>query len=120
MSRALCQHCQRPKNACICAFAVNITNDIPVVVLQHPNEVSQSKGTVSLLTQSLTQCEVIVGENFSDCATLLHRLKQYEGNIALLYPSEHATTLEYSSQAQQDYDTHRLLMIHSPMTKHKQ
>lgn len=109
MSRALCHQCQRPKNACICAFAININNNIPVIVLQHPNEVSQSKGTVSLLTQSLKQCEVIVGENFDDSTTLLQRLKQYEGNIALLYPSEHATTLEYSSQAQQklmqDYDT---------------
>ena len=101
MSRALCQQCQRPINACICAFAVNINNDIPVIVLQHPNEVSQSKGTVSLLKQSLKQCEVIVGENFDDSTTFLQRLKQYEGNIALLYPSEQAITLEYCSQTMQ-------------------
>lgn len=101
MSRVLCQQCQRPKNACICAFAVNINNDIPVIVLQHPNEVSQSKGTVSLLKQSLTQCEVIVGENFENSAVLLQRLKQYEGNIVLLYPSEHAITLDYSQATKQ-------------------
>ena len=101
MSRALCQQCQRPKNACICAFAVKIDNDIPVIVLQHPNEVSQSKGTVSLLKQSLIQCEVIVGENFENSAVLLQRLKQYEGNIVLLYPSEHAITLDYSQETKQ-------------------
>lgn len=109
MSRVLCQQCQRPKNACICAFTVKIDNNIPVIVLQHPNEVSQSKGTVSLLKQSLTQCEVIVGENFENSAVLLQRLKQYEGNIVLLYPSEHAITLDYSQTTKQKliqgYDT---------------
>lgn len=93
MSRALCQQCQRPLRACICAFIVKIENHIPVIVLQHPSEVTQSKGTVRLLEQSLTQCQVIVGENFDDCQELKYCLQNYKDNVVLLYPSEQAISL---------------------------
>ncbi|MBA6297826.1 tRNA-uridine aminocarboxypropyltransferase [Colwellia sp. MB02u-9] len=95
MSRVLCQQCQRPEKACICAFTVAIDNHIPVIVLQHPSEVKQSKGTVSLLQQSLTNCEVIVGETFADSDILRQRLIQYADNIVLLYPSKQALTLNF-------------------------
>ncbi|MBA6287345.1 tRNA-uridine aminocarboxypropyltransferase [Colwellia sp. MB3u-4] len=95
MSRVLCQQCQRPEKACICAFTVAIDNHIPVIVLQHPSEVKQSKGTVSLLKQSLTNCEVIVGETFADSDILRQRLIQYADNIVLLYPSKQALTLNF-------------------------
>ncbi|MFT5816458.1 MAG: DTW domain-containing protein YfiP [Psychroserpens sp.] len=95
MSRALCQQCQRPKKACICAFTVAIDNHIPVIVLQHPSEVKQSKGTVKLLQQSLTNCEVIVGETFADSDILIQRLIQYADKIVLLYPSKQALTLNF-------------------------
>ena len=97
MSRALCLQCQRPEKACICAFAVNVANHIDVLVLQHPSEVKQSKGTVTLLQQSLSSCEVIVGEDFSQCQLLTERLAYYGDKIALLYPSEQA--LELSTQS---------------------
>jgi len=95
MSRVLCQQCQRPEKACICAFTVAIDNHIPVIVLQHPSEVKQSKGTVSLLKQSLTNCEVIVGETFADSDILRQRLIQYADHIVLLYPSKQALTLNF-------------------------
>lgn len=98
MSRALCLQCQRPEKACICAFAVNAANHIDVLVLQHPSEVKQSKGTVTLLQQSLSRCEVIVGENFQDNARLKERLAHYGDNIALLYPSEQARVLSAESE----------------------
>ncbi|MBA6222673.1 DTW domain-containing protein [Colwellia sp. MB02u-18] len=95
MSRVLCQQCQRPEKACICAFTVAIDNHIPVIVLQHPSEVKQSKGTVSLLQQSLANCEVIVGETFADSDILRQCLIQYADNIVLLYPSKQALTLNF-------------------------
>lgn len=95
MSRVLCQQCQRPEKACICAFTVAIDNHIPVIVLQHPSEVKQSKGTVSLLQQSLANCEVIVGETFADSDILRQRLIQYADKIVLLYPSKQALTLNF-------------------------
>lgn len=91
MSRILCQQCQRPSKACICAFVTPINNTIPVVVLQHRKEVNHSKGTVSLLAKSLKHCQVIVGENFTDNAELAKVLSTY--NALLLYPSEQAKAL---------------------------
>jgi DTW domain-containing protein YfiP len=66
MSRKLCNRCQRPEKACICAFTSEVENVIKVIVLQHPQEVKQTKGTISLLKNSLTRCEVIIGEYFSE------------------------------------------------------
>lgn len=97
MSRVLCQQCQRPEKACICAFTVNITNRVHVIVLQHPTEVKQSKGTVSLLQQSLSNCQVIVGENFHDNEQLTKLLSTYGKDIALLYPSEQATVVDFTA-----------------------
>lgn len=97
MSRVYCQQCHRPEKACICAFSVHINNHIHVVILQHPSEIKQSKGTVSLLHQSLMHCEVIVGENFTDNNIFTTLLSYYGDNIALLFPSEDAIEINFSS-----------------------
>jgi DTW domain-containing protein YfiP len=98
MSRILCLQCHRPEKACICAFATETDNHIHVVVLQHPTEVKQSKGTVALLQQSLVDCEVIVGESFDDNDSLSTLLSHYGDQIALLYPSEDAREIKFSSK----------------------
>ncbi|WP_019027475.1 tRNA-uridine aminocarboxypropyltransferase [Colwellia piezophila] len=91
MSRTLCQGCQRPEIACICAFTTEIANDIHVVVLQHPSEVSQSKGTVALLAKSLLSCQVIVAENVDEQQAFLDIIAQQQA--VLLYPGERAQIL---------------------------
>ncbi|OUR76785.1 hypothetical protein A9Q75_15915 [Colwellia psychrerythraea] len=93
MSRTLCPSCHRPQKACICAFTAEIKNDIHVVVLQHPSEVSQTKGTVALLAKSLQSCQVIVGESFDEEACFLQMMEQYQ--LVLLYPGEQAQTLNH-------------------------
>ncbi len=95
MSRTLCQHCQRPTKACICTFITPINNAIPVVILQHPNEVNHSKGTVALLAKSLEHCQIIIGEDFSDNPELAQVLSQY--HAMLLYPSEKSEVLSLQS-----------------------
>ncbi len=92
MSRTLCLCCQRPEKACICSFIADIANDIHLVVLQHPSEVSQTKGTVALLAKSLQSCQVIVGEDFDKEAHFLQLMQQYQ--LILLYPGEKAQTLD--------------------------
>jgi len=92
MSRTLCPSCQRPEKACICHFTTKIMNDIHVVVLQHPSEVSQVKGTIALLAKSLDSCQVLVGENFSGNEQLLQIFEQY--HTLLLYPGEEAKALD--------------------------
>jgi len=91
MSRTLCLCCQRPQKACICSFIADIANDIHLVVLQHPSEVSQTKGTVALLAKSLQSCQVIVGEDFDKEAPFLQMMQQYQP--VLLYPGDKAQTL---------------------------
>ncbi|HCM47215.1 MAG TPA: hypothetical protein DIS98_06835 [Colwellia sp.] len=88
MSRILCLSCQRPQKACICAFTAKIKNNIHVVILQHPSEVSQTKGTVALLAKSLYSCQVLVGEVFDDNSCFLQTMAQYQA--VLLYPGEQA------------------------------
>lgn len=102
MSRTLCLQCNRPEKACICAFAVQIDNKIHLVVLQHPSEVKQSKGTVALLQQSLAHCEVLVGELFDNSKRLDNLLAFYGEGIALLYPSEKATEIIFPTSPMSD------------------
>ncbi len=103
MSRILCPICQRPEKACICAFTTDITNDIHVVILQHPSEVSQTKGTIALLAKSLRSCQVLVGEDFSEDESFMQALEQYQA--ILLYPGEHAKILNDKGIAQLIDDT---------------
>lgn len=95
MSRTLCADCSRPEKACICQFVQHIENNIHVIVLQHPSEVSQTKGTVGLLSQSLNHCDVVIGESFVENFDLQTLLKPYQGVTALLYPSDNAHIIDF-------------------------
>jgi len=90
MSRECCSVCLRAQVGCICHLFTEVNNEIHVVILQHPNEVKQTKGTVTLLANSLACCEVIIGENFNNDETLAQILSSYKNSIALLYPSDNA------------------------------
>jgi DTW domain-containing protein YfiP len=90
MTRAYCLKCDRPEKSCICHLVTVVDNDIHVVILQHPLEVKQSKGSVTLLHQSLTSSQVIVGENFSHNIEVQLLLEKYAQQCAVLYPSDNA------------------------------
>jgi DTW domain-containing protein YfiP len=91
MSRILCGQCQRPIIACICEFICKIENTTAVLILQHPSEVKQTKGTVALLSRSLNHCQVLVGEDFSQNNELNTILSNHQA--LLLYPSAQAQVL---------------------------
>jgi DTW domain-containing protein YfiP len=94
MSRECCSVCLRAQVSCICHLFADINNDVHVVVLQHPSEVKQTKGTVTLLSHSLSSCEILVGEDFNNNEALAQILSKYKNNVALLYPSEQASVLK--------------------------
>jgi len=101
MARELCIKCQRPTKACICSFICKVDNDISVLVLQHPSEVAQTKGTVALLQRSLINCQIIVGEDFSNNTELNNIIAQHQ--TLLLYPSEQAQDISlFSSDLRQN------------------
>jgi len=98
MAREHCGECQRPLLTCICTFITNIDNDIHVIVLQHPLEVKQAKGTVTMLAKSLNKCSVFVGEEFTGNTELHQLLSKYQQQTFLLYPSEQAEVIDKRSE----------------------
>lgn len=99
MTREICDRCQRAINACVCQFINAVDNQVKVVILQHYKEVGHNKGSVFLLANSLNNCQVLVGEDFSDNEQLLALMKQYSSDeMVLIYPSEHAQELPLVTQ----------------------
>jgi len=117
MARQYCQTCQRPKTACICPFIHPVENRVKVVVLQHPGEVKQSKGTLTLLANSLSHCQVIVAEDFSENGELKQILAQYQKRVFLLYPSENAHSLPDASDLKESLEEYCLILLDATWKK---
>jgi Uncharacterized conserved protein len=77
----------------VCDAITPITNTIPVIILQHPDEVSHPKNSACLLALALDNCERWVGEDFSEHSALNERLAKSQRRYAVLYPGEHAIAL---------------------------
>jgi len=85
--RPLCGRCDLPARTCVCAFVAHVRNEVDVLVLQHPDEVGQAKGTARLLSLGLARCRVVVGEAF-DPTALMALLDGDVSGSALLYPAD--------------------------------
>ena len=91
IKRPICPTCLRPQRTCICEWITPTDNTVELLILQHPLEVDQAKGSARLLTLSLARSEVIVGETFAE-ADLRNRLHAAwpgaaaPGYTVLLYP----------------------------------
>lgn len=72
--RATCPACLRAQRTCICSRRVAIEHHTEVLILQHPLEVHQAKGTARLLHLCLPKSRIVVGEGFDTQAlhSLLH------------------------------------------------
>ncbi|CAN5272383.1 tRNA-uridine aminocarboxypropyltransferase [soil metagenome] len=68
--------------ACICHWARAVDNSVELLLLQHPLEQGEAKGTARLLRLSLKRCQVWVGEQFDPAA-----LAMATAGAALLYPA---------------------------------
>lgn len=67
-ARPRCLRCQRPQATCLCRFAAPTANEVSLLILQHPQEQHQAKGSARLLQLSLARCRVEVGECFDTAA----------------------------------------------------
>lgn len=65
VTRPQCTACLRPLSACICRWVVPTAHAVEVLVLQHPLEVQQAKGSARLLQLSLAHCRLVVGKAFA-------------------------------------------------------
>jgi DTW domain-containing protein YfiP len=83
--RATCATCLRPQPTCICRWITPLDTDVAVLILQHPLEVANAKGSARLLHLSLPGSVLLAGEVF-DRHALSGLL--YEGGRTplLLYP----------------------------------
>lgn len=65
MTRRLhCAACLRPKSSCICHWVTPVAHQVEVLVLQHPMEADNPKGTARLLQLSLQSSRLLCGEVF--------------------------------------------------------
>ncbi|MFZ3000523.1 MAG: tRNA-uridine aminocarboxypropyltransferase [Undibacterium umbellatum] len=83
--RKSCPRCLRPSAACICHWICKVNNAPEVLLLQHPLEVNNAKGSARLLDLCLKDSCIVEGEQFDQ--QLLISLLQAGGKQAvLLYP----------------------------------
>jgi len=87
--RALCPRCERPLRACLCAWITPTANETPLLILQHPLEVHQAKGSARLLQLSLQHSHTLVGEAFDPMAlpAWLSPPQDEARQTVLLYPA---------------------------------
>lgn len=83
--RAMCAACLRPEKTCICRLASPVASAVDVLILQHPLEVANAKGSARLLHLCLPSSAIAVGEVFDELAL---RALLYGGGRqpVLLYP----------------------------------
>ncbi len=81
MSRPTCLRCERPLAGCLCACVRPLDSAVPLLILQHPEEARQAKGTARLLQLCLRHCERRVGTQFPAPLADAHPL-------LLLYPPD--------------------------------
>ena len=87
-ARATCAVCLRPQQTCICRWVTAVPNTVEVLILQHPMEVANAKGSARLLHLSLSRSRLEVGEQF-DAGQLHDWLAEDEHGSrrnVLLYP----------------------------------
>jgi DTW domain-containing protein len=80
LKRQTCPDCLRAKITCICHLVSTVNTGIEVLILQHPLEVSETKGTARLLHLSLPNSKLLTGELFENAAWVSSK------NTILLYP----------------------------------
>ena len=83
--RALCATCLRPQTTCICRWITPVAFDADLLILQHPLEVNNAKGSARLLHLCVAGSTMLTGEQF-DGDALAAALHADGRTPLLLYP----------------------------------
>jgi len=67
----ICSGCEKPKSLCICDRVETVATKVRVVILQHPQEDSETLGTAKLIALTLPNSEIRIGLSW---ASLDHAL----------------------------------------------
>jgi DTW domain-containing protein len=94
--RQICARCERPLQTCICHWISPVATEVEVLILQHPLERDNAKGSARLLHLSLPHSRLVTGEVFDEKA-LAHSSRQ----DILLYPdpAQDGAEVQPSSQS---------------------
>ena len=83
--RSCCLACTRPRNACICSWVTPVATSLELLILQHPMETANAKGSARLLHLSVAGSRLVEGERFDPLG--LNALLSGGGRVpVLLYP----------------------------------
>ena len=83
-ARPHCSLCLRPLRGCICRWVTPVEHTVEVLILQHPQEVAQAKGSARLLHLCLPHSRLVAGEVFDE--PTLRALLAGPRQSVLLYP----------------------------------
>lgn len=83
--RSSCDRCLRPCRACICRWVTPVVSEVALLILQHPLERSNAKGSARMLQLSVTGASMVEGETFRP-EQLRTLLNQQGRQAVLLYP----------------------------------
>jgi len=85
MSRQYCPKCNKAKSTCICQWLQVQSNQTPVLILQHTDEIKKALGTARLVELGLESANVISNTTFTK-TECLNALSVYSAsNPILLY-----------------------------------
>ena len=85
-ARPMCALCRRAHSTCICNWVRPQSTAVEVVILQHPLEITETKGTGRLLHLSLSGSRLITGETLND--DTIGFINDPRRRSILLYPEE--------------------------------
>ncbi|WP_092757765.1 tRNA-uridine aminocarboxypropyltransferase [Rhodoferax sp. OV413] len=80
-ARLRCTRCLRAQSSCICQWIRPTVHQVEVLILQHPLEVYNAKGSARLLHLSLPHSRLLVGEIFAEAD-----VRAGSSRLVLLYP----------------------------------
>ncbi|MDV5169507.1 tRNA-uridine aminocarboxypropyltransferase [Photobacterium rosenbergii] len=89
MSR-YCERCKKATKACICQWIQQLDAKTELWILQHPSEVKRAIGTARILTLSLPNAKLWVGEDFSHHEEINQLLAEPDRQAWVVYPGEQA------------------------------
>lgn len=86
--REICYKCYRPKTSCLCEHTIKpIDTNTKFVILMHPKEYRKTKnGTGHITNNSLQNCEVYVGIDFTNHNRVNELLNDKNYEAFILYP----------------------------------
>lgn len=81
--RQQCSRCLRPTVTCLCDLCPSLTPQVELVILQHPLETREAKGTGRMTHLSLQGSKLLTGETF-----LAEEVLNPDRHPLLLYPQQ--------------------------------